>query len=297
MKEWMGMREIQLKSRAKINLSLDVLRKRADGYHEVEMIMQQIDLYDRVVLKERDDNKITVMSDCEFIPKDSGNIAYQAALLMQNRGNTQKGIDIYIEKNIPVAAGLAGGSSNAAAVITGLNKLWNLNLSMEELMDIGVKIGADVPFCILGGAALAEGIGEKLTPIEGLKNVWLVIAKPSISVSTAEVYGHLDLSKLTDRPNTPELLKYVEDGDLLALSRNMRNVLETVTETKYPVIKEIKNKMVEFNGLGSMMSGSGPTVFGIYKNYERAKSAYENLSILYKQTYMTQSYCRRKEDE
>ncbi len=291
------MREIQLKSRAKINLSLDVLKKREDGYHEVQMIMQQIDLYDRILLRERKDNKIQVISNCEFIPKDSGNIAYQAALKMRNHCKSPYGLDIHIEKNIPVAAGLAGGSSNAAAVIKGLNEFWNLKLTTKELMEIGVTIGADVPFCIMGGAAYAEGIGEKLTPITGLKNVWMVIAKPAISVSTAEVYGQLDLSKLLDRPNTIELLETIETGDVTILSKNMRNVLESVTENKHPVIKEIKNKMMEFNALGSMMSGSGPTVFGIYKNYERAKSAYENLSLLYKQTYMVQSYCRRNEDE
>ncbi|WP_026476953.1 4-(cytidine 5'-diphospho)-2-C-methyl-D-erythritol kinase [Alkaliphilus transvaalensis] len=291
------MKEIQLKSRAKINLSLDVINKRPDGYHEVQMIMQQIDLYDKVTLTERTDQQIRVMSNCQFIPKDSGNIAYQAALKMQKYFNINQGIDIFIEKHIPVAAGLAGGSSNGAAVITGLNRLWNLNLSTEEMMKIGVEIGADVPFCILGGAALAEGIGEKLTPIEGLKNVWMVIAKPALSVSTAEVYGQLDLSRMIDRPNTPKLLRAIEKGDITSLSKNMKNVLETVTEVKYPVIKEIKNKMMEYNALGSMMSGSGPTVFGLYKNYEKAKSAYEHLSILYKQTYMIQSYCRRNEDE
>lgn len=297
MEVWIGMKKIQLKSRAKINLSLDVLNRRLDGYHEVQMIMQEIDLFDNITIQERQDNFIVIKCDCEYIPKDSGNIAYQAAELVRKRFNIQQGVEIHIEKNIPVAAGLAGGSSNAAAVLKGLNQLWQLGLDTKEIMEMGVKIGADVPFCVLGGAAHASGIGEKLTPIVGLKNQWLVIAKPAISVSTAEVYGQLNLSKLEERPNTKQLLEFMENGDVINLAKNMKNVLETVTEKKYPVIKEIKNKMMEYNALGSMMSGSGPTVFGIYKNYERAKSAFENLSILYKQTYMVQSYCRRNEDE
>ncbi|SCZ00135.1 4-(cytidine 5'-diphospho)-2-C-methyl-D-erythritol kinase [Alkaliphilus peptidifermentans] len=292
------MNKIQLKSRAKINLSLDVLRKRPDGYHEVEMIMHQIDLFDRVTLINREDNEIKIYTSCGYIPKDSGNIAFKGASLLRDTLGINKGIDIHIEKRIPVAAGLAGGSSNAAAVILGLNRLWNLKLSQNELMELGVKIGADVPFCILGGAALAEGIGQRLTPIIGLKNVWVVISKPSISVSTAEVYGQLNLLNIeSKRPNTPLLLKAVESGDIATLAQNMKNVLETVTEENYPIITEIKKKMMEYNAIGSMMSGSGPTVFGIFKNYQRAKSAYEHLSLLYKQTYIVQSFYRRNEDE
>lgn len=291
------MEKVQLKSRAKINLALDVLRKRPDGYHEVKMIMQQIDLHDHIELIPRDDSRIQIITDCQFIPLDSGNIAYRAAEIIKERFHIAQGVDIHIEKQIPVAAGLAGGSSNAASVLIGLNKLWDLNLSLEELLDIGVAIGADVPFCILGGAAVAEGIGERLTPINGLRNVWMVIAKPSISVSTAEVYRQLDLSKIKERPDIEKLLQAIDCGDIYSVSSNMCNVLETVTETKYPIIKDIKRKMMEYNALGSMMTGSGPTVFGIYKTYERAKSAYDNLSILYKQTYLVQSYCRRNENE
>ncbi|KAB3540963.1 4-(cytidine 5'-diphospho)-2-C-methyl-D-erythritol kinase [Alkaliphilus pronyensis] len=292
------MKRIQLKARAKINLSLDVLRRRPDGYHEVEMIMHQIDLFDRVQINEREDNKIVINTNCGYIPKDSDNIAYKAASLIGNTFNINKGLDIHIEKKIPVAAGLAGGSSNAAAVIIGLNRLWNLKLTVKEQMELGVKIGADVPFCIAGGAALAEGIGERLTPIKGLKNLWLVISKPSISVSTADVYKSLSLPNIQDkRPDTQMLLRAVECGDINLLASNMKNVLETVTEEKYPVITKIKRKMMEYNALGSIMTGSGPTVFGIFKNYHRAKSAYEHLSLLYKQTYIVQSFHRRNDDE
>lgn len=286
------MDKIELKSRAKINLSLDVIGKRPDGYHEVKMIMQQIDLYDNITVINRDDEKINIISDCKYIPIDNSNIAYRAVLAVQQATEIKRGVDIYIEKNIPVAAGLAGGSANAASALQALNKLWNLKLSIKELSDIGIKIGADVPFCILGGGALAEGIGEKLTPINGLKNVWFLIAKPPISVSTADVYNKLDLSKIKDRSNTDMLLKAIEEGDIYTLSKNMVNVLETVTEAKYNIIKEIKAKMVEYNALGSMMSGSGPTVFGIYSNYQKAKAACQKLSIFYKQTYIVQSYSR-----
>lgn len=285
------MEQIKLKSRAKINLSLDVIGKRSDGYHEVEMVMQQIDLYDNITINERNDNEIKIFTNCEYIPKNSTNIAYKAADKLRNVLSICKGVDIHIDKHIPVAAGLAGGSSNAAAVLKGLNKLWSLGLSEKELMDIGVTIGADIPFCILGGTALAEGIGEKLTPIDSnIKNTWIVLAKPPVSVSTKEVYEGLNMSKIKNRPNTTKLINSIKKGNLYSVSNNMGNVLETVTEKKYSVITEIKRKMMEYNALGSMMSGSGPTVFGIYKNYERAKSAYEHLSIFYKQTYMVQTY-------
>lgn len=285
------MRQINLKSRAKINLSLDVMGKRPDGYHEVEMIMQQIDLYDNIWLRERDDQEIKIFTNCEYIPSNPSNIAYKAADKLRKELSISKGINIYIDKRIPVAAGLAGGSSNAAAVLQGLNTLWNLGLSKKELMDIGATIGADVPFCILGGTALAQGIGEKLTPIDsGIRNTWFVLAKPPISVSTGEVYGQLDLSKIVNRPNTKELIDAIVEGNLYSVSENMRNVLETITEAKYSAISEIKRKMMEYNALGAMMSGSGPTVFAIYKNYERAKSAYEHLSLFYKQSYMVQAY-------
>lgn len=285
------MRPIIIRSRAKINLSLDVIGKRTDGYHEVQMIMQQVDLYDEIMITEnRDKNDIVVNSNCDFIPKNDTNIAYKAAKLIKEQFNIPHGVNIHIEKNIPVAAGLAGGSANAAGVLKGLNTMWNLGLTIEELMELGVKIGADVPFCILGSAALAEGIGEKLTPIDGLKNTWIVLAKPSISVSTAEVYRNLDMDKITIRPETPKLIRAIKEQDLHTVSKGMANVLETVTERKHSVIRQLKSKMMEYNAMGSMMSGSGPTVFGIFKNYKRAKAAYDNLLIINKQTYLTQTY-------
>ena len=285
------MGQIYLKSRAKINLSLDVLEKRDDGYYEVEMVMQQINLYDNIYISKRDDDKIKIATNCEYIPVGISNIAYKAADKLRKTADISEGVDIYIDKKIPVSAGLAGGSSNAAAVLKGLNKLWDLKFSQEGLMSIGEKIGADVPFCILGGTALAEGKGEKLIPIEpAIRNIWLVLAKPPISISTGETYKQLDLSEITDRPDTEGLIDAIKKGSIYGILDNMGNVLETVTEVKHPIITEIKRKMMEYNCLGSRMSGSGPTVFGICKNYERAKTAYRHLSLLYKQTYMVQTY-------
>ena len=285
------MKQIHLKSRAKINLSLDVLKKRDDGYYEVEMVMQQINLYDNVYINKRDDNQIKIATNCEYIPVNASNIAYKAADRLRKTAGVSKGVDIYIDKKIPVSAGLAGGSSNAAAVLEGLNRLWDLGLSKNELMDIGANIGADVPFCILGGTALAKGRGEKLTAIKpAIRNIWIVLAKPPISISTGEINRQLDLSIKTYRPDTIVLVDAVERGNIYDMLDNMGNVLESVTEAKHPIITEIKRKMVEYNCLGSKMSGSGPTVFGICKNYKRAKATYRHLSLLYRQVYMVQTY-------
>lgn len=285
------MEQIHLKSRAKINLSLDVLGKRDDGYYEIETIMQQINLYDNIYISKRNDNQIKISTNCEYIPVNTSNIAYKAADKLRETVGISKGVDIYIDKKIPVSAGLAGGSSNAAMVLEGLNKLWDLGLTQGELMIMGENIGADVPFCILGGTALAKGKGEKLTVIRpAIKDMWIVLAKPSISISTGEIYRQLNLSKIKNRPDTAGLIHAIEEGNIYGISNNMGNVLESVTETKHPIVTEVKRKMMEYNCLGSGMSGSGPTVFGICKNYKRAKTAYKHLSLLYKQAYMVQTY-------
>ncbi|SHK48878.1 4-(cytidine 5'-diphospho)-2-C-methyl-D-erythritol kinase [Tepidibacter formicigenes] len=280
---------LKLKCRAKINLAIDVLGKRKDNYHLVEMIMQTIDLYDYVSIEEINSG-IVIESNNPYVPLDSKNIAYKAVQLIKDKFNIDRGIKIKIEKNIPIAAGLAGGSTNAGGVLIGLNKLWDLKLSKDEIMDLGLKLGADVPFCIMGGAALAQGIGEKLTPINGLDNIHILICKPDISVSTAWVYNSLNMSKVNKRPNIEFLIGCLEKKDIHSLSTNMANVLECVTETKYTEITEIKRKMLEYKALGSMMSGSGPTVFGIFDNFNYAKYAKEKLGELYKQTYLIKSY-------
>ena len=281
------MDSIKLKSRAKINLSIDVLGKREDGYHLVEMIMQTIDLYDLIEINERQDNNILIKSTSDDIPLDSDNLVYKAADLIRQTFNIEKGLDIYIQKNIPVAAGMAGGSSNAAAVLVGLNKLWNLNLSEEKLEEIGLKLGADVPFCIKGGAVLAEGIGEKLTPIKGLnEDVSILICKPDLFVSTKEVYECLDSKQIDKRPDNQFLIQCLKNNETKKLAENMFNVLEEVTVDKHPVIQQIKDIMMKNKALGAMMSGSGPTVFGLYENKADAVKCKSVLEKQFNQTFV-----------
>lgn len=284
------MNSIQLKSRAKINLSIDVLGKREDGYHLVEMIMQTIDLYDRIKISALNEDKIVIKSKSLDIPLNDDNIVYKAANLIKNKFNINSGVEIYIEKNIPVAAGMAGGSSNAAGVLVGLNKLWNLGLSEEELKAIGLKLGADVPFCISGQAALAENIGEKLTKIEGLdEDTFILICKPELFVSTKEIYEEIDSKEIKRRPDNKLLINLLKEKDIEGLSRNMYNVLEEVTKDKYPVIDKIEQIMMQNNALGSMMSGSGPTVFGLYSKLEDAERCKEILLQEFKQVYVVKS--------
>lgn len=284
------MNSIQLKSRAKINLSIDVLGKREDGYHLVEMIMQTIDLYDRIKISALNEDKIVIKSKSLEIPLNDDNIVYKAADLIKNKFNINSGVEIYIEKNIPVAAGMAGGSSNAAGVLVGLNKLWNLGLSEEELKAIGLKLGADVPFCISGQAALAENIGEKLTKIDGLdEDTFILVCKPELFVSTKEIYEEIDSKEIKRRPDNKLLINLLKEKDIEGLSRNMYNVLEEVTKDKYPVIDKIEQIMMQNNALGSMMSGSGPTVFGLYSKLEDAKRCKEILLQEFKQVYVVKS--------
>ena len=281
------MNSITLKSRAKINLSIDVLGKRQDGYHLVEMIMQTIDLYDLIEINEKDNDQITIKSTSDEIPLDCNNLVYKAANLIKKTFNINKGVEIHIKKNIPVAAGLAGGSSNAAAALVGLNKLWNLNLSNQQLEKIGLKLGADVPFCINGGAVLASGIGEELTPIKGLtKDVCILVCKPDLFVSTKEVYECIDSKDIDKRPNNKFLIECLKNEDTRQLAENMFNVLEGVTMDKHPVIQQIKDIMTNNRALGAMMSGSGPTVFGLYENREDAVKCKAILEKQFKQTFV-----------
>ncbi|HBI92696.1 MAG TPA: 4-(cytidine 5'-diphospho)-2-C-methyl-D-erythritol kinase, partial [Terrisporobacter glycolicus] len=278
------MNSIELKSRAKINLSIDVLGKRQDGYHLVEMIMQTIDLFDIIKIFSLDEDTIIINSNSEDIPVDSSNIMYKAASLIKQEFNIKKGIEIYIDKNIPVAAGMAGGSSNAAAVLVGLNKLWNLNLSKDKLKEMGLQLGADVPFCIEGEASLAENIGEKLTNIEGLsQDAFILVCKPELFVSTKEVYDAIDSKIIKKRPDNKLLIRLLKENNIELLSKSMYNVLESVTKEKYPVINEIEKIMINNRALGAMMSGSGPTVFGLYNNEEDAEKCKKILLENFKQ--------------
>lgn len=280
---------IKIKAYAKVNLSLDVIARKENGYHEVEMIMQQVTLYDNVTITKKDKG-ISINCDSMFVPNNHKNIAYKIAEDVLNIYNIESGIHIDIKKKIPVAAGLAGGSANAAAVIKGLNKLFALDMTLEEMKDISLKHGADIPFCIEGGAAVARGIGEELQVIKGLDKVWMVLYKPSIGISTREIYSALDINKIYKHPNTNYLLENLESGNFKEVARNMYNVLEEVTVKKYSLIKEIEGKMKEYGAIGAMMSGSGPTVFGIFKNYRSAECAYKNLLKKNKQVFLVMSY-------
>ena len=280
------MNSIQLKSRAKINLSIDVLGKREDGYHLVEMIMQTIDLFDKIKIFSLKEDTIII-----DIPLDSKNIVYKAADLIKKQYNIKEGVKIIIEKNIPIAAGMAGGSSNAAAVLVGLNQLWQLKLSENKLKELGLKLGADVPFCIGGQTALAENIGEKLTKIDGLsENIFILVCKPELFVSTKEIYEDIDWKIIEKRPNNKLLIQLLKENKIQQIADNMYNVLEEVTRERYPVIEEIEKIMMENDALGSMMSGSGPTVFGLYRNREDAENCKNKLLKKFSQVYIVKSH-------
>ncbi|WP_100405929.1 4-(cytidine 5'-diphospho)-2-C-methyl-D-erythritol kinase [Bacillus solitudinis] len=265
-----------IKAPAKINLSLDALRKRNDGYHEVEMIMTTVDLADRIDLTETDDGKIQVDVSEGFVPNDQRNLAYQAADLLQKRFQVKKGVFIYITKRIPVAAGLAGGSSDAAATLKGLNELWSLGLTLDELADLGAEIGSDVSFCVHGGTALATGRGEIIQKIASPPPCWVILAKPPLGVSTADVYKRLDVGTI-QHAKTAEMIKSIKSQDFHGICNNLHNVLETVTLDLYPEVRHIKEQMQRFGADGVLMSGSGPTVFGLVEKESRLHRVYNGL--------------------
>ncbi len=290
------MEQIKLKALAKINLGLDVVRKREDGYHEVRMIMQTINVYDKIAIMKIDEPEIRVKTNLYYLPNNENNLVYKAAKLLMDEFNIQQGISIDLEKYIPVAAGMAGGSSDAAAVLIGVNKMFRLGLTRKQLMERGVTIGADVPYCIMRGTALAEGIGEVLTHLNPMPKCYVLIAKPGISVSTKFVYGNLRADEITSHPDIDGMIEALNKGDIKGITDKMANVLEDVTIKEYPVIEEIKNIMKDNGALNAMMSGSGPTVFGIYTDQEKAKLAYEeiNTNPLIKQAYLTSVYNNRR---
>lgn len=262
--------QLVIAARAKINLTLDVLRKREDGYHEVAMVMQSVGLADRVALKERTEG-IYVSTDLAGLDCGPANLAYRAAELLQKRFAVQRGVDIFLEKHIPMAAGLAGGSSDAAAVLTGLNQLWDLQLSRNELAELGSLLGSDVPFCITGGTVLATGRGETLSPLPAVPRMWVILAKPPIEVSTAWVYGNFKADLVTSRPDLEGMIESLHQADLSGVAGRLCNVLESVTIPAYPEIATIKQIMLEHGATASLMSGSGPTVFGIADTREKAE--------------------------
>ena len=290
------MKQIELKALAKINLGLDVLGRRENGYHDVSMIMQSIYLYDDVKIERTAKPGIEVRTNLYFLPIDENNIAYKAAALLIDEFEIREGVIITLDKHIPVAAGMAGGSSNAAAVLFGMNRMFGLGLSKKGLMERGVKLGADVPYCIMRGTVLAEGIGEELTVLPAMPKCTVLVAKPAISVSTKVVYEALDAKEILKHPDIDALIDGLEKGSLPDIAAAMGNVLEDVTIPMYPVIEDIKKEMNAAGALNAMISGSGPTVFGLFENKAQARKAQDKIreKALAKQVYVTNIHGARR---
>lgn len=290
------MDKIKLKALGKINLGLDVLGRRPNGYHDVRMVMQTVYLYDQILLEKTDKEGISLETNLFYLPVNENNLAYRAAKMLIDEFAIKEGVHISLEKHIPVAAGMAGGSSNAAAVLYGMNRLFQLGLTDQELMDRGVQLGADVPYCIMRGTVLAEGIGEKLTPLPAMPKCHVLLAKPPISVSTQKVYEKLDAQEVTKHPDIDGILLGLQTGDLEKITSSMGNVLENVTITEYPQIESIKDVMKEEGALNAMMSGSGPTVFGIYDDKMLARRAAARIreEQLAKQVHVTTMHNARR---
>lgn len=268
------MEERNYRARAKINLALDVCRQLGNGYHEVKMVMQTVDLYDDLEFKLRNDPDIILSVDSkDYLGDLENNLIFRAAKLMKQQYNIQHGVEIRLRKNIPVAAGMAGGSTDAAATMLAMNALYELGLSKEQLMEQAVRLGADIPFCIMGGTALAEGIGEKLSPLAAPPKAALLIVKPPIMVSTQWVYQHLRLNTIEHHPDIDGMVDALEREDLKGVTDRMENVMETVTEKAYPVITDIKKMMLGNGAMNALMSGSGPSIFGVFMEEDTARAA------------------------
>ena len=268
------MDSIRLNAMAKINLGLDVTGKRPDGYHELRMVMQMINLYDKIEITKINQPEIIVETNLSFLPVNENNIVYKAAQLLMDKFHLTQGVRIVLEKHIPVAAGMAGGSSDAATVLYGMNKLFALGMTKKQMMEEGVKLGADVPYCVLRTTALSEGIGEILTTLPPMPKCHIVIAKPGISVSTKAVFGKLRVDEIEKHPDIDGIVEAIKEGSLTHIAERLGNTLEEVTVKDYPVIDEIKQEMLAQGALGSLMSGSGPTVFGIFDDEKKARNAY-----------------------
>jgi len=267
---------LEYRAYAKINLGLDVIGTLPNGYHEVRMIMQTVGIYD-VLTFEKALAGIHISTDSGELPTNEDNLIYKAAKLLLEEYGVQEGVRIHLEKHIPIAAGMAGGSTDAAATLKGINELFALGCSQEELMRLGVRIGADVPYCVMGGTALAEGIGEKLTKLSPAPDCFLLVAKPDINVSTKYVYEHLDAKPIPEHPDIDGMLQAIDAGSLEGVTKRLGNVLETVTQEAYPIIGELKQQLLEQGAEGSLMSGSGPTVFGIFTDSMRAEAAFRDI--------------------
>ncbi|HBG76476.1 4-(cytidine 5'-diphospho)-2-C-methyl-D-erythritol kinase [Eubacteriales bacterium mix99] len=270
------MRKIRLRAPGKINWTLDVTGRRPDGYHEVEMLLQSIGLWDEIILTERREG-IRIVGDLRGVPRNGDNLAAKAAEQIRESCGLDAGVEIAIHKRIPIAAGLAGGSSDAAAVLVGLNVLWDADLPEERLRQLGSRLGADVPFCISGGTAVARGIGDRLTPLSPLEGIWLVLVKPPFGVSTASVYEALSMESRAGHPDWKKAYDSLQAADFAGFPRGTANVLESVTRAQHPEIREIRQALRKAGAVASSMSGSGPAVFGVFPDYGQARRASEKL--------------------
>lgn len=281
---------MEIVARAKLNLTLDVLGKRPDGYHDLCMVMQSVDLCDRLTLTRRETEKIAVSTNLSFLPNDERNLAAKAANVFFRHTGENVGLNIQIRKKIPVCAGMAGGSTDAAAVLRALNELTGANLPTEELAKLGEQVGSDVPYCVLGGTALAEGRGELLTPLPPLPGCFAVLCKPYFSISTPELFASIDKCKVVCRPDTDGLIDALKRGSLGDAARRMYNVFEDVLPVRQrKIIGEIKSALISEGALGACMTGTGPTVFGLFDREELAKAAYDRLKENYRDTFLTKT--------
>ena len=283
---------MRLRAMAKINLGLDIIAKREDGYHEVRMIMQTIRMYDVLEIRKKSSPGISLSTNLPYIPCDERNLVYKAAKILMDEFHVEEGLSMKLTKSVPVAAGMAGGSSDAAAAFVGVNRLFHLGLSQEELMKRAVQVGADVPYCVMRGTALAEGIGEKLTRLPDLPGCYILIGKPGINVSTRTAYENLDLNEIRRRPDIDGMIRDIKNKDLYSMTGKMENVFEPGIMAKYPVIREIRDLMEKQGALKAMMSGSGPTVFGIFDDAGKMQNAARALkkSGLAKTVFATRTY-------
>lgn len=274
------MKKIQQKGYAKINVGLDVVRRMENGYHEVKMIMQTLSLCDLITIEKKEEKEIEVYTNKSELPGNEDNLVYKAAKLLIDECKISEGVIIHLEKNIPIAAGLAGGSTDAAAVFRGMNELFDLGLSVQKMQELAVKLGADIPYCITGGTYLSEGIGEKLSVVSNMPKCFVLLAKPDIAVSTKWVYENLHANELKKHPDIDGIKNAMESNNLYGMCEKLENVLETVTVTKYPIIQEIKRIMKENGAINAIMSGSGPTVFGVFDNEQKMADCHRVISEL-----------------
>lgn len=280
--------EIIEKAPAKINLGLDILGKRPDGLHELSMVMASIDLADRLYLEEIAEDKIVIETNKAFLPTDKKNHVYEALELVKNRFQIQTGLHVKIQKKIPVAAGLGGGSTDSAAALRAINRLWSLNLTTAELAQLGAEVGSDVPYCVYGKTSLVEGFGEKVTVLPPMPQCWVVVVKPRMSVSTRTVFSQIVMDQL-HHPDISALVAAIEADDYQAMTENLGNSMEAVTIKKHPIIQQIKDRMVKYGADAAMMSGSGPTVYGLCHKYSRAQHVMNALKGFCDEVYLVRT--------